>query len=170
MNTRNRALDLLKNLDVIIASLALTVLIFITFFGVILRYFLGQPLIWQEEVQLMCLVWIVFLASGAAFRYGNHVMIEMVVDMLPAAAAKIVTIIDLFISLGILAFFGIQSTTLISSFLTSGRSTNILDIPYSMIYMAVPVGVVLMMINIVITNIEEIKAINSETDTKGEAV
>ena len=37
MNSKNKFLDFLRNLDIIIACIALTVLIFITFFGVIMR-------------------------------------------------------------------------------------------------------------------------------------
>ena len=56
------------NLDIIVAGIALIVLIALTFAGVVMRYIIGQPFTWLEEVQLFCMVWIVFAAGGAAFR------------------------------------------------------------------------------------------------------
>ena len=64
----NKALSLLLNLDIAIASTVLALLIL-------------------EEVQLACMVWVVFAAGGAAFRTGNHVAIEMIVPF-PAEGAE----------------------------------------------------------------------------------
>ena len=70
----------IKNWDICIASLMLLLLVALTFSGVIMRYIVGKPYTWLEEVQLFCIVWIVFCAGGAAFRTGNHVAIEILVD------------------------------------------------------------------------------------------
>ena len=59
---------ILGNLDIVVAGAALIVLIVLTFAGVVMRYIVGQPFTWLEEVQLFCMVWIVFAAGGAAFR------------------------------------------------------------------------------------------------------
>lgn len=72
---------ILGNLDIVVAGAALIVLIVLTFAGVVMRYIVGQPFTWLEEVQLFCMVWIVFAAGGAAFRTKSHVAIEMVADM-----------------------------------------------------------------------------------------
>ena len=83
----------LANLDLMIAGTVLAILIVLTFAGVIWRYFLGKPFTWLEEVQTACMVWIVFSAAGAAFRMGNHVAIEMIVDLMPKALQKVMTIL-----------------------------------------------------------------------------
>ena len=81
---------IIGNLDVVVASIALIVLILLTFSGVIMRYVVGKPYTWLEEVQLFCMVWIVFAAGGAAFRTGSHVAIEMVVEMFPEKVQKVI--------------------------------------------------------------------------------
>ena len=65
---QNSLKTILGNLDIIVASVTLIVLIALTFAGVVMRYIVGQPFTWLEEVQLFCMVWIVFAAGGAAFR------------------------------------------------------------------------------------------------------
>lgn len=42
--------SVIGNLDIIVASIALIVLIILTFVGVIMRYIVGQPFTWLEEV------------------------------------------------------------------------------------------------------------------------
>ena len=71
---------LLGNLDLVIAVVSLVILIVVTFGGVIMRYFINAPLVWAEEVQLWTFLWMTFFGGGAAFRYGIHVAVEMVVD------------------------------------------------------------------------------------------
>ena len=62
----NKALSLLLNLDIAIASTVLALLILLTVSGVVYRYVLDKPFTWLEEVQLACMVWVVFAAGGAA--------------------------------------------------------------------------------------------------------
>ena len=93
MKEKNKFLKVIGNLDIAIAVIALVILIVLTSSGVVFRYALGKPFTWLEEVQLFCLVWIVFAAGGAAFRTGNHVSIEMVVEMFPKKVQKIIGVL-----------------------------------------------------------------------------
>jgi TRAP-type C4-dicarboxylate transport system permease small subunit len=131
---------MLGNLDVLVASFALTVLIVLTLLGVLMRYVFNQPITWMEEVQLFCMVWIVFASGGAAFRTKSHVAIEMVVDMLPKTTQKIFgVLIDSIVVLGIL-YLGYYGIGYVQLFLRSGRTTNMLGIPYWFIYGIVPLA------------------------------
>ena len=94
----------LANLDIVIAGTVLAILIVLTFAGVIWRYFLGKPFTWLEEVQTACMVWIVFSAAGAAFRMGNHVAIEMIVDLMPKALQKVMTVLISVVVVAVLAY------------------------------------------------------------------
>mgnify|MGYP001050510077 FL=1 len=94
MQSKNKSrLSWLGDLDIIVAAAVLSVLIVLTFMGVIWRYLFKAPFTWLEEVQLACMVWIVFAAAGAAFRTGNHVAIEMIVDMMPPKIQKVMEVV-----------------------------------------------------------------------------
>ena len=148
----NKGLKILSNLDVILASIALIVLIVLTSSGVIMRYVVGQPYTWLEEVQLFCMVWIVYCAAGAAFRTGNHVAIEMVVEMFPVKVQKIIGYIIDAIVLAVLAFLFINGITFINMLLESGRSTSMLKIPYWFDYGILLVSCLSMMGNYIYAN------------------
>lgn len=158
MEKKNKALAILSNLDVAISAIVLVALVVMTFMGVIWRRVFGAPFTWLEEVQLACMVWIVFSAGGAAFRYGNHVAIEMIMDILPQ---KLKRICELFISVvvvAVLAFLFYQSLGFISLFLRSGRSTPMLHIPYLYIYGIAPVSFVVMLISYFYALIKGVKS------------
>lgn len=60
MQSKNKSrLSWLGDLDIIVAAAVLSVLIVLTFMGVIWRYLFKAPFTWLEEVQLACMVWIV---------------------------------------------------------------------------------------------------------------
>lgn len=129
----------LVNLDILLAGLVLAVLIVLTFAGVIWRYFLSNPFNWLEEVQTACMVWIVFAAGGAAFRLGNHVAIEMIVDLLPRTVQKVMTVLISVVVVVVLGYLFEKTLGFIDIFLLSGRSTSMLGIPYWLIYgIAIP--------------------------------
>lgn len=139
--------DILMNLDIIVASIALVVLIALTFLGVIMRYVVGQPFTWMEEVQLFCMVWIVFSAGGAAFRTGSHVAIEMVVELFSESVQKVIEYIVDIIVLLVVAFLFYSSLRFINVFVVNGRTTSMLGIPMQVQYGIAPISYILMIVS-----------------------
>ena len=132
-------LSILANLDFIIAGAVLAILIALTFLGAIWRYVFKAPFTWLEEVQMAAMVWIVFAGAGAAFRTGNHVAIEMIVDLMPAKLQKFMDIIISVVVVVVIGYLFVQSLGFIQMFVKSGRSTSMLNIPYAAIYgIAIP--------------------------------
>lgn len=160
--TKRNILKYLSNIDVLIAGLSLIVLIVVTFMGVIMRYFLNDPIVWLQEVQLWCFTWVVFFGCGTAFRTGSHVAIEVLVDKMPPAIQKIIEAFGYIVVITVLTYFLIHGSNLIKQLYDTGRTTNILDIPYPIIYSAFPIGCVLMMINYTIVTIKALFADRDE--------
>ena len=130
----NKAAAILGNLDIVVASIILAILIVLTFLGVVWRYIFNAPFTWLEEVQTSCMVWIVFAGAGAAFRSGNHVAIEMIVDLMPKSMQKIMVILISIVVVVVIGYLFMQSIGFIQVFVKSGRSTSMLKIPYSWVY------------------------------------
>ncbi|ABR46778.1 Tripartite ATP-independent periplasmic transporter, DctQ component [Alkaliphilus metalliredigens QYMF] len=147
MEIKNKVLKYLLDMDYFIAGISLIMLIGTTFMGVLMRYFFNNPYTWLEEFQLWCFVWLVFFGSGAAFRSGSHVSIDVVVDLMPPIARKIVGVFGYIVVMFILAYIMFHGSNLVKQLLDTGRYTNILKVPYPVIYSALPIGCVLMMIN-----------------------
>ncbi len=154
----NKLLSVLGNLDIAVACIVLVALIVMTFLGVIFRYVLKAPFTWLEEVQMACMVWIVFAAGGAAFRTGNHVAIEMIVDMFPKKVQKVFERVIAVVVFAVLAYLFYQSLGFIGMFVTSGRATSMIKIPYALIYGIAPVSFVLMAVSYVFSLVKGVKS------------
>ena len=120
---------ILSNLDLVLAGVAFVILIVVTFGGVIMRYILSSPLAWAEEVQLWMFLWITFLGAGAAFRYGSHVAVEIVYEILPVKVKHVMDYINYIIVMLILLYLMFLGFDLLALMAKIGKTTAILRIP-----------------------------------------
>lgn len=165
-NHKKIGLNWLINLDIIVAGIALVILVALTLFGALSRYFLNNPFTWMEEVQLLLEVWVVFLGAGYAFRTGGHVAVELVVDFMPKKVQKVVEYFIAVVVVTTIGYLLYQSIGYFNLFQGSGRLTSILQIPYTVIYGVVPFACLLMLINFLYVFISGLKGI--DVTKKGE--
>ena len=144
---KNKALKVLGNLDMVFAGVLMVGLIVLTFVGVIRRYFLRDPITWMEEVQMLLFLWVVFLGGSAAFRTGSHIAIEIVVDALPKKIGGVIERFDVLLELLILGYLFMQEWSYYYQLMEAGKVTTLLRIPYSIVYLVVPVGGILMIVS-----------------------
>ena len=143
----------LINLDILIASIALVVLVLCTFSGVLARYVVGKPFGWIEEVQAALIIWVVFVAGGAAFRTGNHAAIEIFYELFPKIGKKVLNIMIGIVVVATLGFLCYTSVQYLQLFIQTGRTTPVLHIPYIWIYAIIPVSCILQILNYFIVNV-----------------
>ena len=156
MKDKNRLMKQLLNIDYFLAGLSLVILVSVTFFGVIMRYFFNAPFVWQEEVQLACLVCIIFIGAGVAFRNKGHIAIDVVVDLMPKKLQRIVGIFGYLVTTFVLIFFIKNGMIFVEILVEIDRRTNILRIPYYLIYSMIPLGCLAMLINHTLLFVEDI--------------
>ena len=159
---------LLLNIDVVIASVAMCLLVGLTFAGVIARYIAGSPFTWIEEIQAAMIVWVIFGAAGAAYRTGNHAAIEVFFEFFPKTLKTIINIFILIVTIVTLLFLGYWAIQYMTVFAQSGRTTAVLHISYILIYCIVPVSCIWQVFNFILVNFfhyseqETIEAITDE--------
>lgn len=153
MKKNSKLFRTLINLDIVIASIALVILVCCTFAGVIARYVIGSPFGWIEEVQAALIVWVVFAAGGAAFRTGNHAAIEILYDICPKSLQKILKIFIGVVVTAVLVFLCYTSIQYIQLFARTGRTTAVLDFPFVIIYLIVPFSCILQIFNYFLVNV-----------------
>ena len=140
-------LQVLGNLDLYFTGILLVFLIGLTFTGVLKRYILRSPISWMEEVQGLLFMWIAFIGGSAAFRHASHVSIEILVDSLPKKIGGLIERFDVLLQLVILGYLCYQEFTYYFQLISTGKVTNLLRIPYSVAYLALPIGGVLMIVS-----------------------
>ncbi|MBY5968850.1 TRAP transporter small permease [Halomonas denitrificans] len=114
--------------------------VFVQFFS---RYVLGNSLAWTEEIARYLLVAVGFLGSAMAARKGSHIAVEFFYRYLSEPVARTMwTLVDLvrIAFLGMLAWITWQLAGRTNSMMVS------IDLPKSLLYYVVFVGVVLMLV------------------------
>ena len=137
----------LGNLDLYFMVILLACLIVLTVGGVLKRYILRNPISWLEEIQALLFMWITFIGGSAAFRYASHVSIEILVDSIPKKIGGLIERFDVLLQLLILGYLCYQEFTYYFQLISTGKVTNLLRIPYSVAYLALPIGGVLMLVS-----------------------
>jgi TRAP-type transport system small permease protein len=113
----------------------------IVFANVSLRYTTGVSILWAEEVSRYLMIWLAFLGGGLVLRYGGHVGIETLQDVLPRRAAGIRAAIVVLL----LAFFVFMVVVGGRyAVLAWGQTTPVLQIPVGAVYLAIPLGFALL--------------------------
>ena len=135
------------NLDLVLTSAVLTSLVGLTCISVFSRYIFFRPIVWLEEVQLWCMVWLVYLGAGAVYRNGGHIAIEILVESFPKKVQRILAAAVNVLMVFILLFLMVQGGRLVGQMMNTGRATSYTKVPYALIYSAVPVGCFLMICN-----------------------
>jgi TRAP-type C4-dicarboxylate transport system permease small subunit len=121
------------------------VVLFVVIFTVVLlqvfmRYVLGSPLVWSEELARYLFVWVSFIGWVFATRSGSHIRIGAIFDLLPALARRVIgagNTILVFVFAASLGLLGFQM-----ALKTLDVPTVTLFFPYALVYFIVPVSCV----------------------------
>lgn len=127
----------------------------VVFMQVVFRYLLKQPLFWSEELPRYLLIWSTFLAAALAQKNLGHINLTLVVHLMPPKVQKWIRIITDFIILGFLGIL-VYSGSIVSKITIHHRSTA-LQIPMAVVYLALPIGGILMVVYLLLQIYQEIK-------------
>ncbi|MFV8460715.1 TRAP transporter small permease [Vibrio campbellii] len=77
---------LLKNIEEILASIAISITVLVVIVNVVLRYGFGFVVPWSEELSVICFIWAVYLGISSCYKHKLHMGVDVVVAMLPEKA------------------------------------------------------------------------------------
>ena len=142
---------IIKNLEEIIAAIAICIVVLAAFYGVISRYILNNPVNWSNELATISFTWAVFLGAAAAWKSNKHIHLYLVYNFLPNVLKKISD----WLKILILTIFFVFALYLAIKFTITAynKPTSILRIPFS--YVDLPV--VLFFISLIIRSLQKFK-------------
>lgn len=159
-----KTLRQLLNIDFLISGTAFVLLLMVTAMGVVMRYVFNNSLIWQEEAQLFLIVWVVYFGLSAAMRERAHVAIELLVDAFPQPLRHIVELLGQLVVILVLGYAMIRGISYVQQMGETQRVTNLLKVPYTAIYAALPIGCILTIVNQVLVILEDLTICKKERD------
>ena len=127
-----------------LCALLMAVLSVVVFLGVFSRYVLNDPWQWTEEAARIAFLWVVFLGASVGVRRGLHFRFTLLLDNLRPAWKRP---LEIFANLWVIFFAGTMAVKGLSfALLNFAQLTPTLVIPWGWVYMAVPLGGVLMIL------------------------
>ncbi|MDR2111793.1 MAG: TRAP transporter small permease [Candidatus Accumulibacter sp.] len=131
-----------------LSVLIVCVISFAVFVQVLSRFVLKAPLSWTEELSRFALIWLTFIAASVALREGGHFVVDLVSRRLPPGPRKyyhkLILLVEL-VFVTVLFYTGYQIVPVAHM-----QESAALDIHMSYVYLAIPCGAALMMINTLI--------------------
>lgn len=172
MSNRDLLLRIYRFYNKIIEVVSVVVLVFVTiivFVSVASRYVFKAPLEWSEEIARYSFIWVVFLGIALAEKSGDHFRIAYFIEKFPARVRIVVEIvlnILIFGALYMLLFEGIN-------YYNQGKSglSTVVLMPLNYIYVALPISVVLTILNrvetFILTMAELVRTIREPRQREG---
>lgn len=118
----------------------------IVFANVVLRYTTGDSIVWAEEVARHLMIWVTFLGAGLVLRFGGHVAIDNLHQAVSTRAARWLRTV---VAVGIGVFCLVMTYfSVLYVWATRFQTTAATDIPISFIYLAMPMGFLLMFVHL----------------------
>jgi TRAP-type C4-dicarboxylate transport system permease small subunit len=130
---------------------------------VFFRYLLNNSIIWGEEAIRLMFIWMFMFSAAECFRKEKHITLDIFLELWPKNVkriCKIIIDISLIVFLAMVVYLGIKSCLS-----NAGQRTTALGISFGIVYMAIPLGGVLMIFFIVHNLIAHIR--NKEPAAKG---
>ena len=121
------------------------------------RYVLRHSLVWAHELDILLMIWAVWLSAVIGIHRKAHLRITLVSDRLSIEKQRIlVAFIDLF-TFFLLMILGIKGIEVIQS--VEGMDLISMPIPRGLVFAAAPVGAALMILVFTPILVEDIKCL-----------
>lgn len=120
----------------------------LVFANVVMRYAFNFSIVWVEEVTRYLMVWVGFLGSGLVLRYGAHIAVDTFQDLLPQRAARALRaaiVALLAATFAWMTWLGIRYVGF-----AWDQTTPILQWRTGLVYLAVPIGSLLMLVHLLL--------------------
>ena len=136
-----------KSLEVLVAT-SYAVIVVVGFAQVLFRFVFASPLSWSEELVRYVFIWSVFLTAAIGFNLNSHISIDFLTTWYPPRLQRMVALVSWgCVILGVVVVF-VLGMQLIQSPSVWLQKSPAMEISMTLPYAAIPVGCVVMMVNI----------------------
>lgn len=142
-----RVADALAALTKAAVALAMGMMAVIISAEVFFRYVLNSSLYFSEELSRFCFIWAGFLGASLALREGGHIGVTVLVDRLPPAVQRRMLAVARVLVLLLLLVVMVAGASVLPD--QWAQQTSTLGFSVFWFYLAVPVGALLMAVQLV---------------------
>lgn len=151
-----RFIETLNEWSGYISGLAILASTIIIVYEVMMRYFFGQPAIWQVEISMYLLLFTAFVGSSYGLKHGAHVGIDLIVGKLTPRVQKKMRIFTSLLCMALTIFVGWRASLLwLEAYEQGWRAESLISTPLSIPYIALPLGMLLITLQFIVLIYED---------------
>jgi len=156
----NKILDVTDRTTDILCLVFMSVGFVITFFHIIGRYILKAPIFYSEELARYCFIWACMLGASVVNRNDEHTSVNYFTTFLPTRAQGWLYVgrqVVILLLLAALIYYGVALSIKMNTVHSAA-----MEISWSYIYMALPVGSLLLIVTtlkLIAVKMRELKAL-----------
>lgn len=157
-------LSFLAKLQNLIVALLLAAFICVVLLAVFVRYTQIWSIGWPDELSRYLMIWMAFIAAGTGARTDAHFSIEIIYTVLPKRFHWIVIVLKTILTDFVLAYIYYISIEVTQMQLKMGQVSPAMHIPMWFMYIAVPVGCGLFLIQGTVGMFYKLRQLREEVD------
>ncbi len=116
-----------------IVAAAVFALLFVTFIVQVgMRFLLGRPLVWSDELIVILYILIVFWNAATLLKEKDHVMLDLLYEALPAAGQRVFALAGAGLTAALLLILLPQAWDYVK--FMGRESTPVLNLPFSWVF------------------------------------
>lgn len=123
-------------------------LVLVVFGQVIARFVFNDPFRWSEELARYLQVWIILLTSSICIRKGTHLAVDYATYALPYIYKKILKLIIFLLIMFYLIMVTLYGFKVVS--VIYGQTSPAMQLQMYLVYLAIPIGGILMFVEALI--------------------
>ncbi|KIN71960.1 TRAP transporter small permease [Sulfitobacter guttiformis] len=152
-------INVIKNLEEILASIAISITVILVIINVVLRYGFGFIMPWGQELAVLCFIWAVYLGISSCYKHNLHMGVDAILSILPTRLLAPFKLLILFFLLGLnvlLTYLSYEYTML------SNKTTPVMGISYFWVNIVLIFCFGLMALHTVRMIVNDIKTLKAE--------
>jgi len=141
----------------LISGLAILAMTLMVSYDVLMRFFLGEPQLFIDELTSFLLVVVIFLGTGPTFFKGGHIRVDLVTNRLQPRSRTRLRVSTLFIGIALLGIITYETTVSTMVAFQTGRLSAVMGYPLWTAMLFIPLGLVLMAFFMVVELAKEMR-------------
>lgn len=117
----------------------LSMMCVLMFMQVVMRYVIGTPFVWGEEVAAYCQIWLVYLGAALCTRKDAHIRIDILNNLWPKSKSYTDLFSDV-VSAIFLIGVAFVTASYVRHFLAQNQTSAALQVPMAIVALILPVG------------------------------
>lgn len=163
---KNKLFTFLEGIEEFVASFFFIGGSIISLYGVFMRYVVNSPVTWTTEIFETFMVFAIFIGFGMALKDNQHIAVDLLYEKLPSIAKKIVDVIANSLGLGFSVFLTVMGVEMVSVAHQQGGITIDVGVPLWLTYLAMPIGMGLLLFYFLLKLINIFRHWNKEEKTQ----